>query len=183
MIKYFGHREVIGREETNLSNVIKGIEIGFEVLDTEGNPFTEETRYNLISRVNDYLKKGGSVFLCTPLPTDIKVVRKTPTILQCPFYEGQKVYLMDENKIKSGTIRYIRLGSPSFGNYERDNFKLGVREWNSPYKYDAVCTAVSNKSYAAIGMSEYTTILRPLKDIFASVEDLVKMLQTDYDNK
>ena len=183
MIKYFGHREVIGRKETNLSNVIKGIEIGFEVLDTEGNPFTEETRDNLISSVNDYLKKGGSVFLCTPLPTDIKVVRKTPTILQCPYYEGQRVYFMDENKIKSGTIRYIRLCTPAFSSYEKDNFRLGVEQWNNVYKYDSINVATSNRNYAAVELSQYTTICRPLKDIFASVEDLVKMLQTDYDNK
>lgn len=168
--------------------------------DEDGNDIDRDaTEDEKTERAIEHLKNGGKVF-ATFYADNYMLVDKRATTMQSDFFVGQRVFFLLENKIAEGTIKQINLTA---GEDEKDHFRNiceriynRIRGYVSPNEsvnpYHMLCndaqelirTSIKNIvssnraviSYVTQIYGTNVTISIPLRDVFATKEELIKHL-------
>lgn len=171
-----------GFELTDISQVVKAMELGLNIIGEEGSfdyPqfYTNEngdederdpTEAEIIQRISEYLTADKGKVFATILLYNHKIVEDTDTILQSRFHVMQDVYFLYHNRITKAKVVTICLTANTNWCSELRHYpRIKVNEWQDEIKCD--------RSFAILRGNgrEYQVYL---SDIFSTKTELANHL-------
>ena len=115
------YENVVGVRVENIQDVVKAQAAGLFITNENGYGYDyhiedekdggerEPTEQEVFEHIAKDIADGNKVYACMMLSQNLCVMEDTNTTIQSEFYVGQKVYIMHENKIVEGEIRYLSL--------------------------------------------------------------------------
>lgn len=199
--EFFKSTNFVGREVENVQDLVKALGAGMNIADAEGNRYAsgyddedengdwfwhEKTEEELFTEMRGDLDRGSTVYAGFFINNkEYSIKPASTTTMQTNLYTGQCVYIMHENKMLKTHIAAICLYAESekFRNDDDTFFFHAESKFRG-----AVDKTPITKSYAILhgGYKKdekgeechygYTNYIRPLDEVFATKEDLVKHL-------
>lgn len=202
---FFKDTNFVGREIENVQDLVKAVAVGMDIANYDGVGYTsgyddededgnwvwhEKTEEERFAEMRGDLDGGCELYAGFFINNrEYSIKPAATTTMQTNLYVGQRVYIMHENKILKTTIAAISLYAEceSAINSGDDTFLFHIE---SKYKGAVEDTKVT-KSFAVLhgwfGKDEkgkevkygFVNYVRPLDEVFATKEELVKHLMQE----